>query len=99
MRELPNVKATYDKLHAKGFEIVGVSFDRKKEALAHVVKKEKMAWPQYFEESEDHRIGEKLGIESIPTMWLIDKQGNLRDLDARPGLADRVEKLLADKQP
>ena len=98
MRELPAVKATYDNLHAKGFEIVGVSFDKKKEALAHVLKKEKMEWPQYFESrAGDHRIGDKLGIESIPTMWLIDKKGNLRDLDARSGLAARVEKLLAEK--
>ena len=97
IRELPSVKAAYDKLHAKGFEIVGVSFDRKKEALAQLVKKEKMEGPQYFEDSEAHRIGGKLGIASIPTMWLIDKQGNLRDLDARSGLAARVEKLLAEK--
>jgi thiol-disulfide isomerase/thioredoxin len=98
MRELPSVKATYDKLHGKGFEIVGISFDQKKEALARIVKREKMAWPQYFEtRSEEHRIGEKLGSESIPTMWLIDKEGNLRDLDARHNLAGRVEKLLAEK--
>lgn len=98
MRELPSVKAAYASLHAKGFEIVGVSFDKKKEALAHVLKKEKMEWPQYFEsQAGDHRIGDKLGIESIPTMWLIDKKGNLRDLDARSGLAARVEKLLAEK--
>jgi hypothetical protein len=67
-------------------------------SLARIVKREKMAWPQYFEtRSEEHRIGEKLGIESIPTMWLIDKEGNLRDLDARHNLAGRVEKLLAEK--
>jgi len=100
MRELPSVKAAYDKLHAKGFEIVGVSFDRNKGALARVVKKENMEWPQYFEaRTGEHRIGEKLGIESIPTMWLIDRMGNLRDLDARSGLEARVEKLLAEKQP
>src|SRR5688572_9111153 len=59
MRELPNVKATYDKLHGKGFEIVGVSFDKEKGALAHVMKKEKMTWPQYFEtKTDEHRIGE-----------------------------------------
>ena len=66
-------------------------------ALAQLVKKEKMEWPQYFEDSGAHRIGSQLGIASIPTMWLIDKQGNLRDLDARSGLAARVEKLLAEK--
>jgi len=29
-------------------------------------------------------------------MWLIDKQGNLRDLNARSDLSGKVEKLLAE---
>lgn len=98
MQELPNVKAAYDKLHDKGFEIVGISFDKKKETLNYVLKKEKMEWPQHFDaRGWENRIGEKLGIESIPTMWLIDRKGNLRDMDARKGLTAQVEKLLAEK--
>ncbi len=98
IRELPNLKATYDKLHGKGFEIVGISFDNKKAALNQFTKKESMAWPQYFDGlGWENRIGAKYGIGSIPSMWLIDKQGNLRDLKARDDLAGRVEKLLAEK--
>jgi hypothetical protein len=29
-------------------------------------------------------------------MWLVDKKGNLREMNARDGLEARVEKLLAD---
>jgi len=29
-------------------------------------------------------------------MWLVDKKGNLRDLEARDNLAGKVEKLLAE---
>jgi hypothetical protein len=29
-------------------------------------------------------------------MWLVDKKGNLRDLNAREDLAGKVEKLLAE---
>lgn len=98
MKELPNVKAAYDRLHDKGFEIVGISFDNKKEALNHVLKKEKMEWPQYFDgRGWENRIGEKLGIESIPTMWLIDRKGILREMNARKDLVAQVEKLLAEQ--
>ncbi|MBK8002275.1 MAG: TlpA family protein disulfide reductase [Verrucomicrobia bacterium] len=98
IKELPNVKAAYDRLHDKGFEIVGISFDNKKAALNHVVKKEKMEWPQYFDgRGWENRIGEKLGIESIPTMWLIDRKGNLREMNARKDLVAQVEKLLAEQ--
>ena len=98
IQELANVKGAYDRLHDKGFEIVGISFDNKKEALDYVLKKDKLEWPQYFDSRGwENRIGEKLGIESIPTMWLIDRKGNLREMDARKGWTDQVEKLLAEQ--
>jgi hypothetical protein len=40
----------------------------------------------------------RFGIDSIPAMWLVDKKGVVRDLSAREGLADKVEKLLEEKE-
>jgi len=95
--ELPRVKEVYEKLHAKGFEIVGISFDKSKATLQSFVAKENMPWPQYFDgQYWDNKIGRKYGIESIPTMWLVDKKGHLREMDAREKLAELVEKLLAE---
>jgi thiol-disulfide isomerase/thioredoxin len=95
--EMPNVKAAYEKLHPKGFEILGISFDNDKGALQRYVAKEKIAWPQYFDgKGWNNDLGRKFGITSIPTMWLVDKKGNLRDLSARADLAAKVEKLLAE---
>jgi thiol-disulfide isomerase/thioredoxin len=97
MRELPNLKATYEKLHPKGFEIVGISFDREIGKLKQIVEREKMEWPQYFEENgESNKYGEEFGISGIPTMWLVDKKGVLRELNARENLAGKIEKLLAE---
>ena len=97
VHEVPHVKAVYDKLHPKGFEIVGISFDQKKIALQSFVLKEKMTWPQYFDGLFwDNKIGRKYGIESIPAMWLVDKKGILRNMEARANLAGQVEKLLAE---
>lgn len=96
--ELPNVKAAYAKLHPKGFEIVGISFDQDKDKLEKMIKKEGMTWPQYFDgEGWQNKFGETFGIKSIPAMWLIDKKGNLRDINARAGLEAKVEKLLNEK--
>jgi len=97
MADLPKVKAAYEKLHPKGFEIVGVSFDHDKAALERVLKREKMEWPQHFDDSPGSGgFGEQFDIASIPAMWLIDKKGNLRDLNARENLSDKVEKFLAE---
>ena len=43
---MPNVVEAYNKYHAKGLEIVGVSFDQKKDAWTAMVKKLGMEWPQ-----------------------------------------------------
>lgn len=95
--ELPNVKAAYDKLNPKGFEIVGISFDEDKAALENFVKTKQMAWPQFFDgKGWQNVFGQQFGIQSIPTMWLVDKKGVLVDVNARAGLAEKVEKLLAE---
>src|ERR1051325_1311303 len=97
MAELPKVKATYAKLHEKGFEIIGISLDEKAEALDRVLKKEEMTWPQYMEEEgKENKFAGEFGIEGIPTMWLVDKKGVLRDLNARTSLSNKVEKLPAE---
>ena len=96
MKELPNVKAAYEKLKGKGFEIVGISFDQDQDKLESVVEREKMTWPQHFDTSGQNKFGQEFGITGIPTMWLVDKKGNLRDLNAREDLAGKVEKLLAE---
>ena len=44
--EMPNVVEAYNKYHSKGLEIVGVSFDQKKDAWTAMVKKLGMEWPQ-----------------------------------------------------
>ncbi len=95
--ELPHVKAAYDKNHSKGFEIVGVSLDREKESLTEFVTSHQMPWPQYFDgQAWQSKLAVQFGIESIPAMWLVDKKGNLRDINARSGLDGKVEKLLAE---
>jgi len=95
--ELPHVKEAYDKLHEKGFEIVGISFDQDKNKLEKFVTDEEMKWPQYFDgKAWQNEFGQKYGINSIPAMWLVDKNGNLRDMNARGALEEKVGKLLQE---
>jgi thiol-disulfide isomerase/thioredoxin len=95
--EVPDVLATYDKLHPKGFEIVGVSLDKDKTSLTQFVADHKMGWPQFFDGLYwQNKYARQFGIESIPAMWLIDKQGNLRDMNGRSDLSGKVAKLLAE---
>lgn len=93
--EIPDMKEAYEKFHSKGFEVVGISFDLDKQTLTHFVKSHDMAWPQYFDGKYwQNKFGQEFAIESLPTMWLVDKNGNLQSENAREDLQGKVEKLL-----
>jgi thiol-disulfide isomerase/thioredoxin len=95
--ELPHVKEAYDKLHAQGFEIVGISLDKDKDKLTAFVGEHKMEWPQFFDGLYwQNKYAVQFGIESIPAMWLVDKKGVLRDINGRADLSNKVTKLLAE---
>jgi thiol-disulfide isomerase/thioredoxin len=93
--EIPNVVEAYNKYHKKGFEIVGISFDKDKDSLLQMTKEKGMTWPQYFDGKQwSNDFGKKFGIMAIPTMWLIDKKGDLVDFNGRDKLEEKVAKLL-----
>jgi thiol-disulfide isomerase/thioredoxin len=111
LQELPNVKATYQKYHDRGFEIAGISFDQAHDA-AHPAKRQKsadefkaflaendMPWPQYYDGAYwNNAFGKKYGIRAIPAMFLLDRAGRLVSTNARgPKLEQEVKRLLETK--
>ncbi len=100
MAEVPNMKEVYKKYHDQGFEIVGINMDDNADVLRETIKKNGMTWPQHFDGGNpDGGWAGRFGITAIPTMWLVDKKGILRDLNAREDLAGKVEKLIAEPAP
>ena len=96
VKEIPSVKKTYDELHSKGFEIIGISLDSDKGKLEDFIAKNGMPWPQFFDgKGWKTSLAKEHGISSIPAMWLVDKKGNLVDQNARADLEKKVEKYLA----
>jgi len=96
--EMPNLVAAYEKFHGKGFEIVGVCLDSDKASMDAILKKQGVAWTQYFDGGGwENKISSAFGIRFLPATWLIDKQGKLRETDLHgEALAPGVEKLLAE---
>ena len=96
IREIPSVKKTYEELNAKGFEIIGISLDSDKDKLEDFIAKNDMPWPQFFDgKGWKTSLAQEHGISSIPAMWLVDKEGNLVDQNARTDLEEKVKKYLA----
>lgn len=93
--EMPNVVEAYKKYHAKGFEVIGVSFDQKKEAWAAAVKKLGMEWPQMSDLKGWQSAGASAyGIRAIPANVLLDPQGKIVAVDLREqALQDKLAEI------
>jgi len=98
--EIPRVKDLYKTYHAKGLEIVGVDCDSDDDTVNAFTKDKDMPWTQLRDESQSeepwHPLAKQWGVSGIPTMFLLDKKGVLRDVDARDGTDAKIAKLLAE---
>lgn len=93
-KENPNVVAAYQKYHAKGFDIVGVSLDSKKEPWLQAIAKDNLTWTHVSDlKGWKNAIAADLGINIVPTSYLLDPNGkiiakNLRGEDLHIKLAE-----------
>jgi len=96
--EMPNVVAAYDKYHAKGFDIVGLSFDNKKEPWVKDIENLKMPWTHLSDLKGWNTVASKVyGVNSIPDNLLIDPQGKIvaRGLRAK-ALQDKLKEVFGE---
>ena len=76
--EMPNVVAAYEKYHAKGFDIVGLSFDNKKEPWVKAITDWNMPWIHLSDVKGWKSVASGVyGVNSIPDNLLIDPQGKI----------------------
>ena len=96
---MPSVMEAYTKFHAKGFEIAGISLDEEKENLTNFVAEEKVEWPQFFDgKSLETKYAAEFGLKErdIPAMWLVDKKGVLRYINAEFDFDKKIVRLLGE---
>ena len=83
-QEMPNVVANYKKYHAKGFEVVGVSFDNNAEAWKNAIKQIGMEWPNISDlKAWKSAAASIYGISAIPANILLDGEGKIVATDLR----------------
>lgn len=76
MRRLRQLQAQYQK---QGLEIVGISVDNQRAEAEAFLKQNPLPWTQLFAEGglEESELANVLGIRTLPTMLLIDKDGKV----------------------
>jgi thiol-disulfide isomerase/thioredoxin len=61
-----------------GLVLVGVNLDNERQTAAQFLTSNRLPWPQIYEEGGlDSRPATELGILTLPTMILVDKQGRV----------------------
>ncbi len=94
-REMPHVKALFEKHNATGFEVVGVSLDKDLGALSAYIKENAIPWENLAGE-ETQELASKYGVRGIPTMMLVDREGKIVAVSHNvAALIGQAEKLLA----
>jgi peroxiredoxin len=98
--ENPNVVKVWKEFNKKGFDVLGVSLDQKKDAWLKAIEDDKLTWTHVSDLQYWSNAAAKLyAVNSIPASFLLDETGtiiarNLRGED----LYNKVKELLAVKK-
>ncbi|SFE40873.1 Peroxiredoxin [Chitinophaga sp. CF118] len=77
-KENPNVVKVYKAYHDKGFEILGVSLDSKKEPWEKAINADGLTWMHVSDlKGWKNTAAEMYGVKSVPSSFLLDKDGKV----------------------
>ncbi len=93
-RENPNSVKVYKQYNSNGFEILGVSLDKDRDAWIKAIKDDGLTWTQVID--PDGNVANKYNVSSIPSTFLLDKDGKIIAKNLRgDALNKQIEKLLS----
>ena len=98
-KENPNVVNAYRKYHDKGFEILGVSLDTKKEAWLGAIKADGLTWNHVSDlKGWANAAAAVYGVKSVPASFLIGPDGKVVAKNLRgEELPKKLESVLIGK--
>ena len=97
MGEVPYLKETYSKYFDKGFQILGVSLDRSRDAWINAIKVNDMNWIHVSDVKYwQNEVAQLYGINSIPANYLVEAStGNIIATNLRgKALESKINELL-----
>jgi hypothetical protein len=86
----------YQKYHAKGLEIYGVSIDANQVDWKRAVRDDKLAWIQVNDQkSWEAPSAHTYGVDAIPASFLLNRQGAIEHINsASRSLEAQIRQLL-----
>jgi peroxiredoxin len=96
--ENPNVVSMYKKYNSKGFEVFSVSLDRDKASWVKAIQDDGLIWPNHVSDLKQwqSQAAKIYGVSSIPSTFLIDKEGKIIAKNLRGAALENALKELFD---
>ena len=83
-KEIPNLKAIYERFRDKGFEIYSVSLDDKRDAWTKAISELELPWVHVSSlKGWDCPVAKRYGVTSVPKMYLLNPKGEIVAVDLR----------------
>ena len=100
LREVPVLKAFYAEYKDQGFEIISICLDEERGSLERVVEERGIGWNISFSGMGwDDDTAQLYNVNSVPSFWLVDKTGVLREFGLRGNeLREAILALLREGQ-
>ena len=98
--ENPNLVRLYNKYKSKKFTVYSVSMDKDKQKWLGAIKQDQLSWENHVSELKgwNSSAGEKYGVSSIPSTFLINKKGEICGYNLRgEQLENKIIELLNSK--
>nr|WP_315248519.1 TlpA disulfide reductase family protein [uncultured Flavobacterium sp.] len=98
-KENPNIVAAYKEYHDKGFNVFGISLDKKKENWVKGIQDDNLNWLQVSELIYwNSEIAKLYGVRAIPANYLVDSKGIIVARNLRGEELQTTLKTLLDKK-
>lgn len=100
MRELPNVKAAYEKYKSRGLEIVGISLDVDKKAWKSASDRVGITWQQMSDmNAQGSAVANLYAVQYIPYIVIFDSKGNIVAKNIHGAeMLKKLEELMPEKK-
>lgn len=98
MAALGKLQQEVARLPQGSIKVLGVTIDPKREMVLDLLKTRSLTWPMAWDgKGWDGPLVRGLGINVLPTVWLLDAHGRLRSLNALEGAAEQARQLLRER--
>jgi cytochrome c biogenesis protein CcmG/thiol:disulfide interchange protein DsbE len=94
---LRDFRSSWETLPSDQIRVVTVSLDENLKALSSRLRVLRADWPTHFDGMGWHSpIARSLGINALPAVWILDKKGTLRTINARSSYETWIRQLLRE---